>query len=184
MVLIWTGKPFRKQSENFWQSGKYWKSQGILAIFFLQFLNEVYLLSKFLYLLNSLHKTLKNTGKWKKYWKSRGNLLVQRCGNQCLLPWPPDMTLTSCTGSRARVYEGISLFYYILEMLFVLKVLLITRPWDMTFRSQKNGQGQIFLFGRINSTFGAQFGNVLMLPLMLLIRKILYITFWKVLNFK
>ena len=46
---------------------KYWKSQGILGIFYVNlssdFLIEVYLLDRSLYLLNSLNKTLK------KYWK-------------------------------------------------------------------------------------------------------------------
>ena len=46
------------------------ENEGILANFYFifspKFLFEVYLLNKFLYLLNSLNKTLKNTGKLKK----------------------------------------------------------------------------------------------------------------------
>ena len=45
---------------------KYWKSEEILASFF-SLLIEVYLLNKFLYLLSSLNRTLKNTGKLKEH---------------------------------------------------------------------------------------------------------------------
>ena len=76
--------PVREKSGNFQKTGKvrefypkYWKNEGILLKileklgnfsqflldFFPEFLFEVYMLSKFLYLLNSLNKTLK------KYWK-------------------------------------------------------------------------------------------------------------------
>ena len=43
---------------------------------------EVYLLNKFLYFLNSLNKTLKKYWNMeRKYWESRGNLSVRKCGN-------------------------------------------------------------------------------------------------------
>ena len=67
MVLTWTGK-LGKLLSSFEQTGKvrefypqYWKRGEILAsfylfIFFSDFVNDVYLLNKFLYLLNSLNK--------------------------------------------------------------------------------------------------------------------------------
>ena len=75
------------QSGNFEQTGKvrefypkYWKNEGILSkileseeilasfylYFFSDFLIEVNLLNRFLYLLHSLNKTLKNSGKLKE----------------------------------------------------------------------------------------------------------------------
>ena len=49
---------------------KYWKSNDVLAIFYFSFFSdiliEVYLVNRFLYLLNSSNKTLKNTGKVKE----------------------------------------------------------------------------------------------------------------------
>ena len=74
------GNTFSSQLKvrEFWTD---WKSQGILASFysFSDLLIEVYLWSKFLYLFNSLNKTVrKNTGEWEKYWKSWGNLSVRK----------------------------------------------------------------------------------------------------------
>ena len=82
MVPTWIGKPgkkgkifpVREMSGNFEQIGKVrefypkcWKRERILAsfyfYFFSNFLIEVSLLNRFLYLLNSLNETLK------KYWK-------------------------------------------------------------------------------------------------------------------
>ena len=87
MVPTWTGKPGKwehifqswksqgivpKIMENWGQFySKYWKSEGILKLFS-DFSSDVYLLNRFLYLLNLLNKMLKN-GKT-KYWKSQGNL--------------------------------------------------------------------------------------------------------------
>ena len=66
--------PVREKSGNFEHTGKvrefypkYWKSEEILASFFsLIFKLYIYLLNRFLNFLNSLNKTLKNTGKWKE----------------------------------------------------------------------------------------------------------------------
>ena len=79
---------------------KYWKIEGILPkileklgnvsqflfLFFSDFLIEIYLLNRFLYLLNSLNKTLKiilENGKkiLEKSGKTQGNLSVRKCGN-------------------------------------------------------------------------------------------------------
>ena len=78
MVPTWTGKPWEKS-----QSGKSQENLNrleksvILASFYFYFsitfyLIKVYLLSRFLYLLNSLNKTPKNTGKWKKVLENVG----------------------------------------------------------------------------------------------------------------
>ena len=68
---------------------KYWKSEEILAgfyfYFFSDFLIEVYLLNRFLYLLNSLNKTLKKYWRMeRKSWKNQGNSSVRKCGNHVM----------------------------------------------------------------------------------------------------
>ena len=90
--------------KTFFSQGKvreYWKNEGILPkilekcgilssfyfyVFFSDFLIDVYLLNGFLYLVNSLNKTLKKYWKTEKkilekYWKCQGNLSVRKCGN-------------------------------------------------------------------------------------------------------
>ena len=106
MIPTWTGKPgkmgklfpVREKLGNFEQTGKvkefypkywkiegispkYWKTERILAsfysIFFSNFLIEVYLLNRFLHLLNSLNETLI------KYWKMEKNTekIREKSGN-------------------------------------------------------------------------------------------------------
>ena len=97
MVPTWTRKPGKWesffQSGNFEQTGnngvilhRLLENEDILASFyfdfFSDFLIEVYLLNRFLYLLNLSNKTLRKY--WKmggKYWKNHGHLSVRKCGN-------------------------------------------------------------------------------------------------------
>ena len=59
-----------------WNNGK---TSSSYVYVFSNYLIEVYLLNRFLYLLNSLNKILKNTDNGKKIWKSRGILSVRKC---------------------------------------------------------------------------------------------------------
>ena len=64
---------------------KCWKYEEILANFYLNFFSdfliEVYLLNRFLYLLSSLNKTEKILENGKKILEKSGTLLVRKCGN-------------------------------------------------------------------------------------------------------
>ena len=98
---------------------------------------EVYFINIFLCLLNSLNKTLKNTGKWKKYWKSRGNLSVRTSGKrvlafidcrvlwtlQVMQYWNDGMRLAFC--SILRFSEFLYILFY---GLFFLQTVVIQAP--------------------------------------------------------
>ena len=84
--------PVREKSGNFKQTGKvrenhtkYWKTQGIWNKYYLIFLVifkwTVYYLLKMDQAFSWKNRTLKNTGKWQKYWKSQGILSVRKSGN-------------------------------------------------------------------------------------------------------
>ena len=110
MVPTWTGKPGKmrtffqsgksqtilnklEMSGNFTQNTgkigefypKYWKVRKFsqfLLLFFSDFFIWSVFVNRCLYLLNSLNKTLKKYWNMeRKYWKSRGNLWVWKCGN-------------------------------------------------------------------------------------------------------
>ena len=85
---------------------KYQKSEDIYFYFFSEFFIEVYLLKKILYLLNSSNITLKKYWKMeRKYWKSQGNLSVQKCNHvyTCRIP-------RNCTGYLEQFLSGLQIY--------------------------------------------------------------------------